>query len=152
MSIFGLTRETTPAVFLKGCLEGVTLRIDAIVRLTHAMIQSSLGSRGDGDEPVQIICSGNALEVNDLWRQMIADCCGLDVVLDQETQEGTSRGVVRLMQRELQKDDIHSQSITFEKEPIAASITAKPRKEAARYWDDARSTQEMFINAVSPLY
>jgi len=154
MSIFGLTRETTPAVFLQGCLEGVTLRIAAIVRLIHAMIQSSLDSRGGDDddvETVQIICSGNALEVNDLWRQMIADCSGLDVVLDRETQEGTSRGVVKLMQRELlYKGGILSNA--FAKEPITSSSTAKPREEARRYWDEAIWSQELFIDAVSPLY
>ena len=156
--MIGLTRETTPAVFLKGCLEGVTLRIDAIVQLIRSVIHSSsVGlSAPDGavvEEPVRIICSGNALEVNDLWRQMIADCSGLEVVLDRETQEGTSRGVVKLVQRALtMADKPTSDDDDYEKEAITASSTALPNEDAKQYWIRAGKAQDSLIDAVSPLY
>jgi len=158
LSMIGLTRETTPAVFLKGCLEGVTLRIDAIVQLIRSVIHSSsVGlSAPDGavgEEPVRIICSGNALEVNDLWRQMIADCSGLAVVLDRETQEGTSRGVVKLVQRALTTaDKPTSDGYNYEKEAITASSTALPNEDAKQYWIRAGKAQDSLIDAVSPLY
>lgn len=150
MSILGLTQETTPAAFLKGCLEGVTLRINAIVRLIHSMIRNcprGYFSSVDGD-PVRIICSGNALEMNKLWRQMIADCSGLDVILDEETQEGTSRGVVKLIQRALLEDDISM----YETEPIEAASLIKPQEKGACYWENSRQSQELFIDTVSPLF
>jgi len=164
MSMHGLTRDTTPAVFLKGCLEGVTLRVNAIVQLIQQAIHSSSNSRSTGseeeeeddddddEEEVRIICSGNALEKNALWRQLIADCSGLKVVLDQETREGTSRGVVKLIQQELSKQQVDGQTHDYETEVIDASITAVPREQARDYWTNARNSQESLIEAVSPLY
>jgi hypothetical protein len=49
------------------------------------------------DECLRIICSGKDLEVNGLWRRMIADCTGLEVVVDEMTQKGSSRGAVVLV-------------------------------------------------------
>ena len=109
-AVFGLTRETTPAHFLKSCLEGVSLRLRAIIQLLLVVVDrkrkedrenfeeenTSDTNNSDARLPV-IVASGKALEVNHTWRQMIADSSGLCIVLDKETVEGTSRGVARLV-------------------------------------------------------
>jgi gluconokinase len=68
-AILGMTRDTTPAHVLLGCIEGVTLRMNAIIALIRQATE--------GDRKQRLIASGKALEVNELWRQMIADCSGL---------------------------------------------------------------------------
>lgn len=148
MSMLGLTRETTPALFLKSCLEGVTLRIGAIIELIRDIIATSRWVKNE--ECVRIICSGNALEQNELWRQMIADCCDLEVVFDLETQEGTSRGVVKLVERSLDNSDRVSEE--FQEELILESTSNVPNKHAGQYWTRARKEQEALIFAMAPLY
>ena len=117
-AIFGLTRETTPAHFLKASLEAVSLRLKAVLDLLlltgwddskRITTCEKDGNREDNSPenttteiPIAarlplIVASGKAMEVNHLWRQMIADSSGLNVVLDEDTAEGTSRGVARLV-------------------------------------------------------
>ena len=79
---------------------------------------------------------------------MVADCSGLDVILDEETQEGTSRGVVKLIQRALFEND----NSCYETEPVDASGILKPQDHGACYWNKSREMQELFIDTVSPLY
>lgn len=180
-AMLGLTLETTPAHVLKACLEGVTLRINAIVQLiqkairvktgtTTKTLQSGAALVGNDDERLRIICSGKALEVNALWRQMLADCTGLDVVMDEQTQEGTSRGVVVLLAAALLaaasngggggddiREDGRSTPMTgydggMAVEHIDDSNTSVPRKNARGYWNQASLSQESLIEAVSPFY
>ena len=95
----GLTRNTTPARFLKSCMEGVTLRLNAIVKLINSTI--SLDPRfsptsGVKEKPI-LVASGSALEKNAIWRQMIADCSEMEVVTDSDMNECTCRGAARLI-------------------------------------------------------
>mmetsp|Transcript_23845 Transcript_23845/g.52153 ORF Transcript_23845/g.52153 Transcript_23845/m.52153 type:complete len:430 (+) Transcript_23845:95-1384(+) len=117
-AIFGLTRETTPAHFFKASLEAVSLRLKAVLDLLLLTGQdgnkriTTCGKGGNREDyapestttenPIAarlplVVASGKAMEVNHLWRQMIADSSGLSVVLDEDTAEGTSRGVARLV-------------------------------------------------------
>jgi gluconokinase len=145
-AILGLTRETTPAHLFKSCLEGVTLRIAAIVNLIQDTIP--------GDAAPRIIASGKALEVNALWRQMLADSTGLEVVFDKDTEEGTSRGVACLVSMALAKSQAGATESTafLVDEPVEASLVSSPRESSKDYWQHAARNQDGFINAISGLF
>ena len=141
-AVLGLTRDTTPAHVLKSCLEGVTLRLTAIVRLIQQV------STADATPPPRIIVSGRALEVNQIWRQMIADSSGLDVLLDDETHEGTSRGVACMVARAIED----TSTAVLPEETIRTSLTSKPNQALCSYWAQAAASQDELIDALSPLY
>jgi gluconokinase len=145
-AILGLTRETTPAHLFKSCLEGVTLRIAAIVRLIQDTIP--------GETAPRIIASGKALEVNALWRQMLADSTGLEVVFDKDTEEGTSRGVACLVSMALAKSQAGATESTafLVEEPVEASLVSSSRDSSKDYWQRAAINQDGFINAISGLF
>ena len=165
-AMLGLTRSTTPAHVVKSCLEGVTLRLNAILKL---LIQQSLqhhqkqqqGSDSDSDSTSRpcVVASGKALEVNSLWRQLIADCSDLEVIMDKETQEGTSRGVACAMNmalkdsnRDQQQQQQQQQPQFFSDEPLVVSVQSKPNHAGKTYWKQAEMSQERLLEAVSPLY
>lgn len=142
-SIIGLTRETKPEHLLRGCLEGVTLRINAIVKL----IRQAIGDiQGNGDRPIRIVCSGKALEGNQLWRQMLADCTGYEIVMDKTTHEGTSRGVAVLLCMGLNEEH------HFRTEVLNDNDTAVPSRNDTWYWNRATHSQEQLINCISVIY
>ena len=103
--ISGVTRETTATHFMFSCLEAVILRIGAVLTLIRETTERTKikGSCIDGAEHDGgcIVASGNALERNALWRQMLADCSGREVLVDADAVEGTSRGVALLVSRSL---------------------------------------------------
>jgi gluconokinase len=184
-AMLGLTRDTTPAHFLKANMEGVTLRILAIVQLLLQCIpnlaMTSLGGEGGGgivkschdqERPI-IMASGQALEVNGLWRQMIADSTDMDVVWDESTQEGTSRGVACLVAMALsasllsteqaaRRVDDNDKSIPsagrlsyLREEAVDRALVtiASPRgANAKKYWERAAASQNDLIQALSQLY
>jgi gluconokinase len=147
-AILGLTRETTPAHLFKSCLEGVTLRIAAIVKLIQDTIP------GEIEIAPRIIASGKALEVNALWRQMLADSTGLEVVFDKDTEEGTSRGVACLVSMALAMSQAKATESTafLVDEPVEASLVSIPRDSAKAYWHRAAKNQDGFIDAISGLF
>lgn len=139
--VIGLTRETTPAQFLKGCMEGVMLRIKAILHLMGETIEGT---------PF-IVVSGNAMEKNAVWRQMLADASGMETILDRDIQEGTSRGVARMIAIALQRE--RSSDVAMSEEPILSSTVAVPRKSATEaYWARATKEQDICLEALSPLW
>jgi len=142
-AMVGMTRTTTPAHFAKACIEGVTLRIGAVIKLIRKSIRSNVSPR--------IIASGKALEANSLWRQAIADCTDLEVIFDHETHEGTSRGVACLLAMAL---DLSTENIQhgLALEIINLSRVARPRVARAAYWERTARVQENLITALSPLY
>jgi gluconokinase len=145
-AILGLTRETTPAHLFKSCLEGVTLRIAAIVKLIQDTIP--------GETAPRIIASGKALEVNALWRQMLADSTGLEVVFDKDTEEGTSRGSACLVSMALAMSQAGATEYTafLAEEPVEASLVSSPRDLSKDYWQQAARNQDGFISAISGLF
>lgn len=130
-AMVGLTRATTRAHLIKACLEGVTMRLAAIARLLPAQ--------------AQIWVSGKALEVNTVWRQMIADCTGRVVILDLDTKEGSSRGVACLVAASLSGHGLLTEETTSVSETV-------PRPEGKAYWDMLVQAQESFVDAMRPIY
>jgi gluconokinase len=159
-AILGLTRETTAAHLLRACLEGVTLRIHAIVSLIQNVLANDYNITDDNNQndSIQIVTSGKALEVNHVWRQMMADCTGLNVVLDEDVQESTSRGVALLMATSLsnahQSDSNSTNSMLSRREDLAphAQKSTPNLFATQRYWRRASEMQEQLIHAVTPLY
>lgn len=145
-AVVGLTRATTPAHFLKSCLEGVTLRLRAVLQL---LVQAR--KYGTGTDLPLVVASGKALESNELWRQMIADSSGLQVVLDSETFEGTSRGVARLVAAALTRL-VAGDSTYLSEEQLCTTKIAHPQSNAKAYFDRTAAMQEQFICSMSPLY
>jgi len=189
-AIFGFTRETTPAHFFKSCFEGVSLRLKAIIDLLLVVVvdrarignddkddndndnDSDHNSNSNGNTPSPVmVASGKAMEVNHMWRQMIADCTGLHVILDEDTAEGTSRGVTRLVAMSLlaEKNGCSpaegntgtgndnqklQQSPTFaqHEEELHPFITSGPRQTLTAMYTRKARLQEGFIDSVSPFF
>jgi len=142
-AMIGMTRTTTPAHFAMACIEGVTLRMGAIIKLIRNSIPS--------DAQPRIIASGKALELNSLWRQAVADCTGFEVIFDHETHEGTSRGVACLIALSLGLSTENMQH-GLALEVINLSRVARPRRGNSAFWERAARTQEDLIAALTPLY
>jgi len=171
-AVFGLTRETTSAHFFKSCLEGVSLRLRAIIDLLLLVVDNE--QRNDGETTVEnnnngssaslpvMVASGKAMEVNHLWRQMIADSCGLRVVLDEDTAEGTSRGVARLVALSILEEtnqaatDKDAQPISLDfaqhEEELHPFLTSEPRSTATALYAKKASLQEGFIDSITPFF
>jgi gluconokinase len=147
-ALMGLTRDSGPAHFLKSCLEGVILRIEAILRLLRDCDEA-------GETPA-ILVSGTALERNALWRQMLADCSGLEVQLDQSVTEATSRGVARLVSIALamKREYANPNSASYlTEERVSSPRVSHPHLAATEgYWLVAYDSQENLIDAISPLW
>lgn len=147
-AVMGLTRESGPAHFIKSCLEGVVLRLEAILRLLRNCDES-------GPTPI-ILVSGNALERNALWRQMLADCTGLEVQIDNSVTEATSRGVARLVAVAIAmkgEDASPNSSLHLAEETVSSAKVSHPHVTATEgYWSVAYERQENLIDAISPLW
>ena len=145
-SFLGLTRDVTRADILRSTMEGVTLRIGAVLRLVRAALVSDGGRRG---QEIRIVASGAALERSALWRAMLADCSGLTVITDAESAQGTSRGAATLVAQAAgrglggDKDD---------EEPLVVLDERHPRPGSTSYWERTRMEQERSIEAVSVLW
>ena len=87
-AITGVTKATTPVHLYRAGLEAVALRLGRIVELLAAA-----GALGAG---ARVGASGTALERSPLWRQMLADVLGMEVVLGR-VSEATSLGAALLM-------------------------------------------------------
>jgi sugar (pentulose or hexulose) kinase len=129
-------------------LEGVILRIESILRLLRDYDET-------GETPA-ILVSGAALERNALWRQMLADCTGLVVKLDQSVTEATSRGVARLVSIALamKGEDANPNSAAYlTEERVSSPRVSHPQLAATEgYWLVAYESQENLIDAISPLW
>lgn len=147
-AILGFTRETTPAHLLKSSLEGVTLRLNAVVKLIQMAMYEMHKEFEPRDSPC-IVASGKALEVNALWRQMLSDCSALKMVMDQDTEEGTSRGVAIAVGAALGAGSLGAH---FVDEPLHVSHMSEPNEAAKIYWKQATDSQEVFLESVSPLF
>jgi gluconokinase len=189
-ALFGFTHETTPAHFFKSCLESVSLRLKAVIDLMLVVVDSKISledrdnnledenaDKTDNDNnntsslPV-MVASGKAMEVNHLWRQMIADSSGLRVVLDKDTTEGTSRGVALLVaksilaekaaafastagfdnDRTIKSRKQNSLALAQHEEELHPFLTSEPRSTATNMYARKSRLQERFINSISPFF
>ena len=141
--ITGLTRCTTSADLVKESLESVVLRINAILELILGGSKELVDR--DGRTPI-IIASGNALENNRLWRKMLADCSKMDVILDYETHEGTSRGAALMVAKELTKNRY------LQQEPLSIIHTSKPSERSQFYWSRKVHEQDEVIRNLEALW
>lgn len=178
-AVFGLTRETTPAHFFKSCLEGVALRLKVIIDLLLVVVdhnkledEDKICDTTDNDNPQLpvMVASGKAMEVNHLWRQMIADSCGLRVELDEDTAEGTSRGVARLVSMSLlaekeapsaitgvgndtdEKQEKISLDFAKHEEEVHPFLVSQPRSAATSMYKRKSVLQEGFIGSIAPFF
>ena len=144
--IIGLTRHTTPVDLIKESLESVVLRINAILELILTGSKDIAGINAQALN-INIVASGNALENNELWRQMLADCSKINVILDNETHEGTSRGAALMVAKMLAK------SAQLPKEPLSITHTSKPNDSAFQlHWCRKKEVQDEAIRILEPMW
>jgi gluconokinase len=149
-ALIGLTSSTTPASFLKACLEGVTLRLNAIIlRIISAAHEDE---RVAQSSPILVV-SGTALEKNGAWRRMISDASQLKVLMDEDVRESTSRGAARLAAGAVFMDLFGSayQSV-MKDEPLEAIDTQNPNPNMRHKWDAKTQTQDTLIESVSVMW
>jgi len=134
-SILGLTKQTTGADVYRAGMEAVALRLAAIVRLMRPHLGQNL----------VVGASGTALERSGLWRQILADALGLEVVLE-EQGEATSKGVAALMAE-----------WRFEEEPLREAATQEqvlsrhaPHQDAHAAYQEALQRQDALYRALHP--
>ena len=152
--MMGLSLSTTAADLLQESMESVVLRINAILSLirstaTHIASSSQQLSMKDAC----IITSGNALEKNELWRRMLADCSNMNVVVDSDTSEGTSRGATLLVANALvNSSDSFTITDINAKEELAIKCTSEPNNSRKLYWTKKKQEQEAFISKMESLW
>lgn len=150
----GITRETSAADMMYACLESVILRIGCVLELMNG-VYSSQQAEGKSSQGI-IVASGNALDRNSLWRQMLADCSSMDVVIDDDSREGTSRGVAMLLAGSLRQRELGNYVATYNiEEPLAVAHEANANTSSRGvedHWRVASLTQESLIDAISPTW
>jgi gluconokinase len=166
--LLGLTLATRPAHLLKSCLEGVTLRLGSIVSLLRPALVSKIspayrvdleenhedGASEGEDGACLIVVSGKAMEARSLWRQMLADCTGLEVVCDDEaSSESTSRGVATMLALALQggaNKQLKEKALPLEE--LKPHRVARPCAAVAPFWERLATEQERLLDALAPIY
>mmetsp|Transcript_48489 Transcript_48489/g.56669 ORF Transcript_48489/g.56669 Transcript_48489/m.56669 type:complete len:568 (+) Transcript_48489:886-2589(+) len=151
--ISGFNRNTTPSLFLGSCLEGVTTRIGVIIDLILCVAVCC----NNGEKDCTIITSGTALQHNKVWRQMIADCTGKNVMMDESATESTSRGVVRFVAfilNEGTNGNLRSDLAGFDdkEEQLYAIDICRSDSAMNGYWKEKILAQEELITAISPVW
>eukprot|EP00580_Thalassiosira_gravida_P007951 CAMPEP_0201636170 /NCGR_PEP_ID=MMETSP0493-20130528/8434_1 /ASSEMBLY_ACC=CAM_ASM_000838 /TAXON_ID=420259 /ORGANISM="Thalassiosira gravida, Strain GMp14c1" /LENGTH=138 /DNA_ID=CAMNT_0048108231 /DNA_START=75 /DNA_END=491 /DNA_ORIENTATION=- len=129
------------------CLESVILRLGCIMKLVNEARSS------EGHIPNQgiIVASGNALEWSPLWRQMLADCSSMDVIIDADSSsEVCSRGVAMMVAGALFKRELGNplETCNFE-EPLPIAHKTESNAATQERWRAAIARQESLIDAVS---
>lgn len=160
--ISGLTRGTTSNTVIHACLESVVLRLGRVLHLIIEACASrrllrdvaEVGKSSDGDVESILVTSGTALERNALWRQMLADCTSVDVIVDSDSaEEATSRGVAILLAASLQQTGQgSSREAMFADNDEQLLVIAKETKcnaTAEEYWKAAAISQESLIEAIA---
>jgi gluconokinase len=150
-AVLGLTRATSSAAFFRSCLEGVSLRLKAVLDLIVACHDNTSADEGGGggeeeSKPI-VIASGKAMESNDYWRQMIADASNLSIIFDKETEEGTSRGVARLAVLAL-----YGLRVSAYPEPIQIGKISQPRPDATAMYAKKEKHLDGFIDLIAPMF
>ena len=139
-SIIGLSRNTSSSDLMRACLESVVLRLHAIWMAMDLKEHISC-----------VIASGNALECNDLWRQMLADCIQKPVIIDHSTREGTSRGVGILVGMEF-FNTLRRENKSFAVEKLDVFDERSPNRERKDHWRIVQTLQDDSIQCIAPLW
>ena len=120
------------------------LRLHAVLDLL-VDARNSLIKKGEPNNPPRIVASGNGLVNNRCWMQMLADCSQMNVIVDGETDEATSRGAAYyavLGLRSLNMNNMKHEDIS----PLCAST---PNESTLTMWKAKADIQEYLIDGVS---
>jgi len=145
--IVGLTRQSTPSHVVLACLQGVVLRLNAI----WTLLKSTVVNSNDDSNGIWVVASGNGWKHLPLWRQLLSDCLGINVVWDVDTmKEGTSRGVAILVSQALSK----TTTPTLETEVLCLDLqqTATPNPSTNSLWKHLVHSQQQSIDCITPLW
>ncbi len=145
--LLGITsKNSSPASVMKTCMEGVILRLQDIIRLILKTTNDQQMEKAS-----MIIASGNALERNPFWRQLLADCSNMDVVMDGNSSEGTSKGAGIIVYNSIfyPKAGFKSKSTTND---LTITDTKRPRSKIQDYWNCISSVQSDYIDSIGTLW
>lgn len=140
----GITRETTREEIVTSSLEGVVLRLHAVLDLL-VDARNSLIKKGEPNNPPRIVASGNGLVNNRCWMQMLADCSQMNVIVDGETDEATSRGAAYYAVLGLRSLNMNN----MKHEDISALCASTPNESTLTMWKAKADIQEYLIDGVS---
>lgn len=153
--VSGITRETRAEHIVYACLESVVLRLCHVLELLN---QVPWRPEDGEDKPSQrvLVASGNALEKNSLWQHMLADCSSMDVIVDKDCSEGTSRGVAMMIAGSMHNRPSywHQRPLLVE-EPLVVAQEAKSKSTLPTvhaHWVSAMTSQNNLIGAVAPTW
>ena len=90
-TIHGITRSTTSRDIRIACMKSVVLRLKAVFSLVDQIVEGGIS---------EIVASGTALKANSLWKQMVADALGCNLIVE-AADELTSRGIAVMLLRSL---------------------------------------------------
>ncbi|EQC40890.1 hypothetical protein SDRG_01955 [Saprolegnia diclina VS20] len=133
-TISGITAATSSVDILRASLESVALRLAAIYALLAPQASSD----------AVLVASGTALTSSRLWRQMIADAIGRQVVLETDAVETTSRGVAMALGSYLGL----SASLDQAQPLSSALLSADPSHHAHAAYLGAREKQEALYHTL----
>ncbi|KAF1329894.1 Carbohydrate kinase fggy, partial [Globisporangium splendens] len=128
-AITGINKWTTPVEVLHAALESVALRISLVFSLlaTYA------------DPNAVVIASGTALTASEVWRQILADSMGKDLVLERDAVETTSRGIAVFVGSSLGLHSLQQGAILPPKDQL---LRSRPNVAAHAAYLEARHEQE----------
>ena len=144
--LLGITRSSSPASVMKTCMEGVILRLQDIIRL----IQKTTNDQRMEKASI-IIASGNALERNSFWRQLLADSSNMDVIIDENSSEGTSKGAGIIIFNALFYPNAGFKSNTTTND-LTITDQKGPRSEIQNYWKCLSSAQTDYIDSIATFW
>ena len=140
----GITRETTREDIIASSLEGVVLRLNAVLDLLVGARKSFI-NKGEPNNPPRIVASGNGLVNNRCWMQMLADCSQMNVIVDRETDEATSRGAAYYAVLGLRSLNMNNMN----HENISTLCASTPNESTLMMWRAKAEIQEHLIEGVS---
>ena len=139
-----MTKATQPADVYRAGLESVALRLGSIVQLMSPSLA-----------PGAVVgASGTALEASPLWRQILADVLGMEVVLG-GVSEATSAGAAMLMAEGLfgRGTGIRTAGSNLQAAPapgVAVAARHTPNAEAHAAYQVAMRRQQQLYDALYP--
>jgi len=78
---------------------------------------------------------------------MLADCSSMNVIVDAEANEGTSRGIAILMASSIRREYSNNMNCTIE-ELLTIKSKTNANMQARQYWEKAGAAQESLIDSV----
>jgi gluconokinase len=130
--IFGLRRKTTGIDILRAGFESVSHRLTSVINLIR--------ESGVVSSSPTVIASGAALSQNQLWRQILSDSIGVDVITEEE-KEATARGVASLISLTLYHEKSLDKFICYNQDNLKCATVCVPCEENGAIYAAARRRQ-----------